>query len=77
LPLHYKGVRLGCGFRLDFLVENAVVVEVEAVDRIDRVHRAQLRHYLRQTKLNLGLLINFNVRLLADGIHRIVNEFPE
>src|SRR5262249_54424107 len=77
LPLQYKGVRLACGFRLDLLVENAIIVEVKALERIDRVHQAQLRHYLRQMKLNLGLLINFNVRLLTDGIRRVVDDFPE
>jgi GxxExxY protein len=77
LPLAYKGIRLGCGFRLDFLVEKLVVVEVKAVERVEKIHRSQLRHYLKQTKLNLGLLINFNVHLLEDGIHRVVNGFPE
>jgi len=77
LPLKYKGVRIGCGFRLDLLVENAVIIEVKAIERVDRLHRAQLRHYLMQMNLNLGLLINFNVRLLHDGIHRVVNNFPE
>ena len=77
LPLAYKGMHLACGFRLDFLVENLVVVEVKAVGHVDRIHRSQLRHYLKQTKLHLGLLINFNVRLLEEGIHRVVNGFPE
>jgi GxxExxY protein len=77
LPVQYKGIRLACGFRLDLLVENLVIVEVKASERVDRVHRTQLRHYLKQLNLNLGLLINFNVRLLEDGIHRVVNDFPE
>jgi GxxExxY protein len=77
LPLQYKSIRLGCGFRLDLLVENLIVVEVKAVERVDKIHRSQLLHYLRQMKLNLGLLINFNVRLLEDGVHRIVNDFPD
>jgi GxxExxY protein len=77
LPLHYKSIRLGCGFRLDLLVEKLIVVEVKAVEPIDRMHRSQLCHYLKQMKLNLGLLINVNVRLLEDGIHRIVNDCPE
>ena len=77
LPLQYKGIRLACGFRLDLLVENSMVVEVKAIDRVDKVHKAQLLHYLKQMKLNLGLLINFNVRLLEDGIPRVVHDFPE
>jgi GxxExxY protein len=76
LPLFYKGKRIGCGFRLDLLVENVIVVEVKAIERLDRIHMSQLRHYLKQLKLNLGLLINFNVRLLQDGIRRVVNDFP-
>jgi len=77
LPLAYKGIRLACGFRLDFLVEKVIVLEVKAVGNVERIHRSQLRHYLKQTKLHLGLLINFNVHLLEDGIHRVVNGFPE
>ena len=77
MPLAYKGIRLACGFRLDFLVEELVVVEVKAIERVQKIHRSQLRHYLKQTHLNLGLLINFNVPLLEDGIHRVVNGFPE
>jgi len=77
LPLQYKRIRLGCGFRLDLLVEELIVVEVKAVERVDKIHRSQLLHYLKQMKLSLGLLINFNVRLLEDGIHRVVNDFPE
>ena len=77
LPLQYKSIRLACGFRLDFLVEKIVVVEVKAVERVQKIHRSQLRHYLKQTQLNLGLLINFNVPLPEDGIHRVVNGFPE
>jgi GxxExxY protein len=77
LPLMYKQTRLACGFRLDLLVENEIIVEVKATERLERVHLAQLRHYLKQLKLNLGLLINFNVRLLRDGIKRVVSDFPE
>jgi GxxExxY protein len=77
LPLIYKEKRLACGYRLDLLVDNAIVVEVKAIERLDRVHTVQLLHYLKQMKLNLGLLLNFNVRLLRDGIVRVVNDFPE
>lgn len=77
LPRQYKAVRLACGFRLDLLVEELVVVEVKAVERVEKIHRSQLLHYLKQMNLNLGLLFNFNVRVLRNGIHRIVNDFPE
>jgi GxxExxY protein len=77
LPLVYRGRRLDCGCRLDLLVEDAIIVEVKAIERLERVHAAQLLSYLRQTKLNLGLLFNFNVKWLQDGIKRVVNAFPE
>ena len=77
LPLTYRGQILDCGYRIDLLVEDAVIVEVKAIERLERVHAAQLLSYLRQTKLKLGLLFNFNVRWLQDGIKRVVNGFPE
>jgi len=77
LPLVYKSHRLDCGYRVDLIVDNSVVVEVKAIDRLARVHGAQLVSYLKQLKLKLGLLINFNVSLLRDGIERKVNGFPE
>jgi GxxExxY protein len=72
LPVEYKGVKLECGFRLDFLVNQLVVVELKAVDQLDSVHEAQLLTYLRLTGCKVGLLINFNVPILKDGIHRMV-----
>jgi len=78
LPLTYRGQRLDCGYRIDLLVENAVIVEVKSIERFDRVHGAQLVSYLRQTGCKVGLLINFNVKwLVRDGIMRKVNGFPE
>jgi len=77
LPLVYRGHVVGCGYRLDLLVEGAIVIEVKSIERLERVHSAQLLSYLRQSKLKLGLLVNFNVRWLQDGIKRIVNDFPE
>jgi len=59
------------------LVDNSVVVEVKSIERLARVHGAQLVSYLKQLKLKIGLLINFNVSLLRDGIERKVNGFPE
>ncbi|MBI5864042.1 MAG: GxxExxY protein [Planctomycetes bacterium] len=77
LPVVYRDVRLDCGFRIDLLVEGAVIVEVKAVDRLERIHEAQLMSYLRLSGCKVGLLINFNVPLLRDGIKRIVNRFGE
>ena len=73
LPLHYKGLDLDCGYRLDILVDNLVIVELKTVDEIAEIHRAQLITYLRLKKLWLGLLINFNVPVLKQGIIRVVN----
>ena len=72
LPVIYKGLRLDCGYRVDLIVANAVVVEIKAVDRLAPVHEAQLLTYLRIGGWKVGLLINFNVPLLRDGICRRV-----
>jgi len=77
LPLVYRGQRMNCGYRLDLLVEDVIIVEVKAIERLEQVHSAQLLSYLRQTKLKLGLLFNFNVKWLQDGTRRVVNAFPE
>lgn len=78
LPIVFRGRTLDCGYRLDLLVENKVVVEVKAVERVDRVHGAPLLSYLRFSGCKVGLLINFNVKwLVEDGIQRRVNGFPE
>jgi GxxExxY protein len=73
LPLVYDGLVIEAGYRLDFLVEDLVVVEIKAVDRIADVHRAQLLSYLRLGGYRLGYLLNFNVVQLRDGICRMVN----
>ena len=70
LPLEYKGVRCECGYRLDFLVAGALVVEVKSVEEIAPVHEAQLLTYLRLGGWHVGLLINFNVPILKQGIRR-------
>ena len=72
MPVHYKGIDLECGFRIDLLVENALVVELKAVDRLLPIHDAQVLTYLRMAKLKVGLLINFQTRVLRDGIRRFV-----
>lgn len=78
LPLTCRGQTLDCGYRIDLLVEQTVVVEVKAIERIERVHRAQVLSYLRLSGCKVGLLINFNVKwLVKDGIRRIVNGFPD
>jgi GxxExxY protein len=73
LPLTYKGVRLDAGYRLDLLVADSIVVELKAVDQLERVHVAQLMSYLRLSGRTLGLLINFNVARLVEGVRRVAN----
>lgn len=70
LPVEYKGVRLECGYRLDFLVEDRVVLELKSVDAIPPIYEAQLLTYLSLGNYKLGLLINFNVNKLTEGIRR-------
>jgi GxxExxY protein len=73
LPVIYDNIKLDAGYRLDLLVEQRVVLELKAVERLIPIHEAQLLSYLKLNRLPLGLLINFNVRLLRDGIRRIAN----
>ena len=75
LPVCYKDIELDCGYRLDILVEGRIIVELKSVERIEPIHHAQLLTYLRLSNLKLGLLLNFNVPVMKDGINRIVNEF--
>ena len=72
LAVEYKGVRLDCGYRIDFVVENKVILELKAVEMILPVHEAQLLTYLKLTGCRVGLLINFNVPVLRHGIVRRV-----
>lgn len=72
LPVRYKEVRLDCGYRLDLVVAEAVVVEIKSVERLEAIHEAQLLTYLQLSRLKVGLLINFNVPLLKQGIVRRV-----
>jgi len=72
LQLDYKGMRLDCGYRLDFLVEDLVVVEIKAIDILLPIHQAQLLSYLKLGGWKLGLLINFHASLLREGIKRVV-----
>ena len=73
LPVEYKGVKLDCGYRLDVLVENRLIVELKACESLEKIHEAQLLTYLKLTNIRIGLLINFNVPVLKDGIKRIAN----
>ena len=73
VPLVYKEIKFEAGYRLDLLVENKVIVEIKAIETIAPVHFAQTLTYLKLADKRLGLLINFNCKLLKDGIHRIVN----
>ena len=73
LPVRYKDVNLDCSLRLDILVENLVIIELKAVEKIDPLFEAQLLTYLKISGLWLGMLLNFNVSVMKDGIRRIVN----
>ena len=72
LPVAYKGIEFDCGYRLDFLVDHKVVLELKAVDHVLPIHEAQLLTYLRLSGVRVGLIINFNVPVLRDGIVRRV-----
>jgi GxxExxY protein len=75
LPVLYRGSRIDAGFRVDYVVEKSVLVELKAVETVHPVHRAQVISYLKLTGLTIGLLINFNVVHLRQGIHRLVNNY--
>ncbi|MGB0888357.1 MAG: GxxExxY protein [Vicingaceae bacterium] len=73
LPLSYKDVNIGSGYRIDLLVEDKVIIEIKSVESLTDVHLAQTLTYLKLSKCKLGLLMNFNVYRLKDGIKRVVN----
>lgn len=72
LPVIYKGLQIDCGYRIDMLVEEALILELKSLDRLTVVHEAQILTYLRLARIRQGFLINFNVRLLKDGIRSFV-----
>ncbi len=74
LPVKYRNVKLDCGYRIDLLVENKVIVEIKAIDKLAPIHTAQLLSYLKLSGCKVGLLINFNVKVLKDGIRRLIND---
>jgi GxxExxY protein len=72
IPIVYKEIKLDCGYRLDLLAENSVVVELKSIDSFSPVHEAQILTYMRFAKVKIGLLINFNVTVLKNGLKRYV-----
>ena len=75
LPVEYKGIKLDCGYKMDIVVENTIVVELKTVDILLPIHSAQLLSYLRSSGKPVGLLMNFNVEILKNGIKRMVNHY--
>jgi len=73
LPIRYKGMLLDCGYRLDIVVEKKIVLELKSVEELTDLHEAQLLSYLRLGGYELGMLMNFNVPVIKDGIKRFVN----
>ena len=70
MPVKYKAVRLDCGYRIDILVDDRLILELKAVDKVSGIHKAQLLTYMKLSQISTGLLINFNVQRLTDGIQR-------
>ena len=77
LSVLYKGKRLDCGYRLDIVVEKAIILELKSCEKIEPIHKAQLLTYLKLSSLTLGLILNFNVPVMKNGIVRMVNELKE
>ena len=73
LPLIYEEVKLECGYRMDIIIENKLIIEIKAVDALNDLHLAQVLTYVKLSNCKLGLLINFNVLLIKDGIRRVIN----
>jgi GxxExxY protein len=77
LPVTYKGRKLNCGYRLDVVVENSIILELKSCEKMEPIYEAQLLTYLKLSCLHLGLILNFNVTMMRDGIKRIVYELTE
>ncbi len=75
VPLIYEDIKLDCGYRLDIIVENKLIIEIKSVESLADIHLAQTLTYLKLSKCKLGLLINFNVLLLKDGVKRVINGY--
>jgi len=72
LPVEYKGIKLDCGYRIDLLVDNCLIVELKSVENVLPIHQAQLLTYMKLSGIKIGLLMNFNVKYMKDGIKRMV-----
>ncbi|MFO7971562.1 MAG: GxxExxY protein [Desulfobacterales bacterium] len=72
LPVEYKGIKLDCGYRIDLLVANSLIVELKSVENVLPIHQAQLLTYMKLSGIKIGLLMNFNVKYMKDGIKRMV-----
>ena len=72
LPVQYKGFKLDCGYRIDLLIDNAIIVELKSVDKVLPIHQAQLLTYMKLSGISIGLLMNFNVKYMKSGIKRMV-----
>ena len=72
LPINYKGMPLNCGYRIDLLINNQLIVELKSIEQLLKIHEAQILTYMKLAKVNLGLLMNFNVPILKRGIRRFV-----
>lgn len=77
LPVIYKNEKLDCGYRLDYIIENKLILELKSCDKLQPIHEAQLLTYLKLSNIQIGLLINFNVPVLKDGIKRMILNFPK
>jgi len=77
IPIQYKEVKLDCGYKLDVLVEGTIILELKSCERIEDIHRAQILTYLKLTELKVGLILNFNVAIMKNGVVRVVNDFDE
>jgi len=72
IPVKYKGIKLDCGYRIDLLIENSIIVELKSVSQLQKIHEAQLLTYMKLANIKIGLLINFNELRLKDGLKRFV-----
>lgn len=77
LPVIYRGQQIDCGYRIDLQIDGRLIVELKSVEKLLPIHTAQLLSYLRLSSLQVGLLLNFNVLQLKDGLQRVVNQYPE
>jgi GxxExxY protein len=77
LPIKYKQLKLDCAYRLDLVVEDKVILGLKSCERVEDIHKAQLLTYLKLSGLQLGLILNFNVSIMKEGIVRVVNNFEE